>query len=41
MNLSIHTLRNYNNKGLFPFIERSENNQHIFNDGDIILLNTI
>lgn len=41
MNITIHTLRYYDNEGLLPFIERSESGRRIFNDRDIILLNTI
>ena len=41
MNISIHTLRYYDQEGLLPFLERSPNGRRIFHERDIILLNTI
>lgn len=40
-NITIHTLRYYDNQGLLPFLERNPNGRRIFKERDIILLNTI
>lgn len=41
MNVSIHTLRYYDNEGLLPFVQRKPNGQRIFTHRDLIFLNTI
>ena len=41
MNLSVHTLRYYDQEGLLPFVERDASGRRIFHERDIILLNTI
>ncbi|MGF2052391.1 MULTISPECIES: MerR family transcriptional regulator [Enterococcus] len=35
MNISAHTLRFYDDKGLFPFVERDENNVRLFSQKDL------
>lgn len=35
LNISIHTLRYYDDIGLFPFVERNENNVRLFTDKDL------
>lgn len=40
MNVSIHTLRYYDNEGLLPFVQRKPNGQRIFTHRDLIFLNT-
>ncbi len=38
MNVSIHTLRYYDNEGLLPFVQRKPNGQRIFTHRDLIFL---
>lgn len=40
-NISPHTLRYYAKEGLFPFVERDENNVRIFKEEDLKLLEVI
>ena len=41
LNVSVPTLRYYDNEGLTPFLERSPNGIRYFDDSDIELLNVI
>lgn len=41
MNVSIHTLRYYDNEGLLPFVQRNSGGQRVFTHRDLIFLNTI
>ena len=41
MNISPHTLRFYDNEGLFPYVTRGKNNIRLFSDHDLEWVNTI
>lgn len=41
MNVTIHTLRYYDQQGLLPFLQRDDKGRRLFSNRDIILLNTI
>ena len=35
MNISVHTLRFYDNEGLFPYVSRNKNNIRLFSEHDL------
>ncbi len=41
MNLTVHTLRYYDDQGLLRHVKRSSNGRRIFTHRDVIMLNTI
>lgn len=41
MNLSVSTIRYYDNEGLLPFIERKESGYRVFAESDVIMLQVI
>ena len=41
MNISVHTLRYYDDEGLLRHVKRSPNGRRIFTQRDVIMLNTI